>query len=231
MTRRRSLIGITTCLTALLLLAWSVTTVVTIMVSLPYTRIAVKVVTLGVSAARLSAIEATVTHAGSGGGGRLGFLSADERSHMRDVAGVFAGARAAAGLLWALAAAVSIVCLITGRWRQLLKLLKWAVVVAEAVLASLLIVSVVDFDWLFIKFHRVFFPQGNWLFNPDSSLITLFPQSFWLLSTVVLVLGTALLLAGIGVAAHLKLRGDPGRLGLNPLSPGGRGQGEGEKQT
>lgn len=38
------------------------------------------------------------------------------------------------------------------------------------------------FAWqsLFIGFHQVFFPQGNWTFAADSTLIRLFPEKFWL---------------------------------------------------
>ena len=194
--------GIATCLTAVLLLVWSVTSVATIMVSRPYTRAAVKTVMPGLAAGRLAAIDEVVAYAGSGGSGRLSFLTLKERNHMGDVANVFANARVAAGMLWVLAAIVSVVYLVTGRWRQVLKLLKWAVVIAEVVLAALLIVSIVDFDWLFSKFHRLFFPQGNWLFSPGSKLITLFPERFWLLSTEVLVTGTVILLAVVGAAAH-----------------------------
>lgn len=40
--------------------------------------------------------------------------------------------------------------------------------------------AVTDFNSLFTAFHQVLFSQGNWTFSPDSLLIQLFPESFWL---------------------------------------------------
>jgi len=36
-----------------------------------------------------------------------------------------------------------------------------------------------NFNNLFIIFHEIFFPQGNWLFPANSNLINLFPQTFF----------------------------------------------------
>ncbi|MFH1399817.1 MAG: DUF1461 domain-containing protein [Candidatus Woesearchaeota archaeon] len=36
-----------------------------------------------------------------------------------------------------------------------------------------------NFEWLFVKFHLIFFPQGNWMFSNESSLIRLFPKQFF----------------------------------------------------
>ena len=35
------------------------------------------------------------------------------------------------------------------------------------------------FPVFFIKFHEIFFPQGNWIFPESSKLVTLFPESFF----------------------------------------------------
>jgi integral membrane protein (TIGR01906 family) len=42
-----------------------------------------------------------------------------------------------------------------------------------------LLLAVLPFDTLFIRFHELFFPQGNWVFPADSTLIRLYPQSFF----------------------------------------------------
>lgn len=42
-----------------------------------------------------------------------------------------------------------------------------------------LIISSIKFDWIFTRFHLVFFPQGNWMFPNDHNLIMLFPKSFF----------------------------------------------------
>lgn len=47
------------------------------------------------------------------------------------------------------------------------------------VVTFLIIISSIKFNWLFVRFHLVFFPQGNWMFPYDSNLIKLFPKSFF----------------------------------------------------
>lgn len=52
-------------------------------------------------------------------------------------------------------------------------------------------VGALGWEWLFTTFHRVFFPQGNWEFSVDSSLIRLYPPQFWIdaaIAVAVLVL-------------------------------------------
>jgi uncharacterized membrane protein len=39
--------------------------------------------------------------------------------------------------------------------------------------------SVFYFNTIFTTFHFIFFPQGNWLFDGSSLLITLFPTQFF----------------------------------------------------
>lgn len=35
-------------------------------------------------------------------------------------------------------------------------------------------------DAFFVSFHRLLFPMGNWTFEANSGLITLFPERFWI---------------------------------------------------
>lgn len=44
-----------------------------------------------------------------------------------------------------------------------------------------------SFDWFFIKFHEIFFPQGFWSFDEQSTLIQLYPEKFWFDSGVLLL--------------------------------------------
>ena len=49
------------------------------------------------------------------------------------------------------------------------------------VLAVLLIWALADFDGLFVTFHRVAFPNGGWLLNPETDLlIRLMPLNFFI---------------------------------------------------
>jgi integral membrane protein (TIGR01906 family) len=59
------------------------------------------------------------------------------------------------------------------------------------------LISLVAFDSLFTLFHQVFFPGGNWAFDPDTQrLVQLYPFRFWQIAAGalgVLVLGLGLL--------------------------------------
>ena len=42
-----------------------------------------------------------------------------------------------------------------------------------------LFLYVIPFDSVFNLFHQIFFPQGNWMFSPDSLLIQVYPSQFF----------------------------------------------------
>ena len=64
------------------------------------------------------------------------------------------------------------------------------------------IAGVLLFDAAFTLFHQLFFPGGNWQFDPATDrLVQLFPQSFWVESSIavgVVVIALALLAAWVG---------------------------------
>jgi integral membrane protein (TIGR01906 family) len=68
--------------------------------------------------------------------------------------------------------------------------------------------SIFAFDSLFNLFHRVFFPGGNWSFDPSTQhLVQLYPFRFWelaaaALGSLLLVLGLAAWLLGWVLAAR-----------------------------
>jgi len=126
-------------------------------------------------------------------------LTDEERSHMRDVGGLV---RVLGGLLAAalLAAAVAAIAL-----RREPRRIGRLMVVAGAVIGGVAIVLAalfaVAFDRAFLAFHELFFPQGNFLFGPDSNLIRLFPEGFWFeasLAAGVAIIGSALILSLVG---------------------------------
>ncbi len=87
-------------------------------------------------------------------------------------------------------------------------------VVRQAGLASAIAVvvlgfiSLVAFDSLFTLFHQVFFPGGNWAFDPSSQrLVQLYPFRFWqiaaaALGSLVFILGLATWLLGRWMSAR-----------------------------
>ncbi len=122
-----------------------------------------------------------------------------ERQHMRDVRGVFAG--------FYVAAAVGAVVLVTAYllarargapalavfWRRLAgsgKVIAVATVVGG-------ITGVLFFDTAFEVFHRLFFPAGTYLFDPQTDrLVQLFPEQFW----VETVIGVGAVVIALSVA-------------------------------
>lgn len=62
----------------------------------------------------------------------------------------------------------------------LLNLLHLGGKVTFAVMILLGAFSLIFFDALFAMFHRIFFPQGNWLFAADSKIIQTFPLDFFI---------------------------------------------------
>ena len=125
-------------------------------------------------------------------------LNARERDHMRDVRNVFASLYVAA----AIGAAVLVAAWLLARgaaararfWRRL----RGAGLVIAVVTVVGGVAGMLFFDTAFELFHEVFFPAGTYLFDPRTErLVQLFPQQFWVESTiavgiVVIALGLAL---------------------------------------
>lgn len=65
------------------------------------------------------------------------------------------------------------------------------------------IVVVLFFDAAFLAFHLVFFPQGNFSFDPRVARLTqLFPEQFWTETAIALALVTLLVSAGVALVAY-----------------------------
>src|SRR5204863_3817291 len=115
---------------------------------------------------------------------------------MTDVRAVFRGAEYAA----VLALFVLIFRVQRGRRRgDALRLVRAGALTATGIVAVIALAAAVAFDPLFLLFHEVFFPQGNFLFGPDSNLIRLYPEWYWRGITAgvgVSFIAVALLVAG-----------------------------------
>jgi integral membrane protein (TIGR01906 family) len=131
----------------------------------------------------------------------------DEYRHMADVRRVFEVAR--------FLVPVSLVVLILRLQRAravgspvMWRLARDGSLIAGALVALVGVVALVAFEPLFLAFHYLFFPQGNFLFDPaTSNLIRLYPDWYWegiSLRVGLSFLGLALVLAAV---AHLRLRG------------------------
>ena len=88
-----------------------------------------------------------------------------------------------------------------------LRLVRVGSLIAAGIVTVIGVTAAVAFEPLFLLFHDVFFPQGNFLFDPaTSNLIRLYPEWYWQGITAgvgLSFIAVALLVAG---AAHTALR-------------------------
>jgi integral membrane protein (TIGR01906 family) len=105
------------------------------------------------------------------------FFTGDEVAHMTDVRAVFRGAEGA-----------GVLALFVGAFRierarrrgGALRLVRAGALASAGVVTFIGLAAAVAFDPLFLLFHDVFFPQGNFLFDPaTSNLLRLYPEWYW----------------------------------------------------
>jgi hypothetical protein len=133
------------------------------------------------------------------------FFTPDEQAHMSDVRRVFIGFILAATV--ASAALVLVIARAARRSRRaVLALLRDAAIAAGAGTAAVAVAAAIAFDPLFLLFHELFFPQGNFLFGPDSNLLALYPDPYWYGVTLRIGLTFVAAMAIIAIAAAATLR-------------------------
>jgi integral membrane protein (TIGR01906 family) len=96
-----------------------------------------------------------------------------ELSHLRDVKAVW--------LRGIIALALSTIALLLVMWHAKRKKMLWSALEWGSLLTIALMIgaALVPFDQLFIWFHAIAFPQGNWTFAYSDKIITLFPPPFF----------------------------------------------------
>lgn len=135
------------------------------------------------------------------GPGTFAPFSADEAAHLRDARVVlyaFLGLAVLSVAFLALAARRS---RHEVRFWQALRRGGAALVVGTVVLG---VIGFFAFDIGFELFHRIFFPGGNWSFDPDSNLIRLYPYAFWQLTAG--ALGVLCVAAGAAIWLYARKR-------------------------
>lgn len=128
----------------------------------------------------------------------------DEYAHMADVRNVFRGAEIAA----ALGLGVVAFRLIRARGeRRALRLIRDGGLVSAGLVALIGVAAAFAFDPLFLLFHEVFFPQGNFLFDPaTSNLVRLYPEWYWEGVTAGVGVSFVGLVLVAAIATHTALR-------------------------
>ncbi|HEV2249885.1 MAG TPA: DUF1461 domain-containing protein [Candidatus Limnocylindria bacterium] len=106
------------------------------------------------------------------------FFTRDEQAHMADVRAVFVGFELAAVVAVGIAVIVPLLAAKRSR-AAALTLVRDGAIAAGAGTALVAAVAATAFDPLFLAFHEVFFPRGNFLFGPGSNLIAMYPDAYW----------------------------------------------------
>ena len=110
-----------------------------------------------------------------------------EISHMDDVRGVVSGFVAA----WAVALAVLVVAAVAlvrvGATGAVLRGVGRGGVLTLGLFALVGVGALVDFDGFFTAFHGVFFEADTWRFERTDTLLRLYPETFWVVATGVMV--------------------------------------------
>jgi hypothetical protein len=136
-------------------------------------------------------------------GGRV--FTPSEYAHMADVRGVFVASRIAAGAAGILGLGLVLGVARRGR-RAAVVLIRDGALAAAVGVAVIAVAAVVAFDPLFLLFHEVFFPQGNFLFAADSNLLAVYPDEYWYGVTLRIGFTFAAAMAVIALAATATLR-------------------------
>ena len=133
-----------------------------------------------------------------------------EREHMRDVRNVFAAFYAAA-LVGAL---VLVGAYLIARWRGVRsRIAFWRRLAGSGKVIAIVtvvggITGVLFFDTAFEVFHRLFFPAGTYLFDPSTDrLVQLFPEQFWVETTIGVGVVVIALSAGLALLAGRRVAG------------------------
>ena len=77
--------------------------------------------------------------------------------------------------------------------KEKIYLLKYGGITTLILFVLVSLISLISFNFLFIIFHQIFFPQGNWMFAQTSFLITTFPITFFISITTKIIISTLIL--------------------------------------
>ena len=115
------------------------------------------------------------------GKAELKYFNDEEASHMEDVKVLLNKLFKAQNIFW-LVFLVSLAVLFFVNQKEFLDILFQQLFLAGLitfVLMALLLLVSLNFSIAFEGFHQAFFPQGNYIFPENSTLITLFPEAFF----------------------------------------------------
>ena len=82
--------------------------------------------------------------------------------------------------------------------------LRWCALVWGILIAAVVVISIIDFTWIFTQFHLLSFANDLWQLDPFRHyLLLLFPERFFLEATLFIALLTVIEFTGLYVGARL----------------------------
>lgn len=140
-----------------------------------------------------------------------GFFNSDEESHMMDVRHLFLAVNYA--FIAAIALSAASIALLLGLFKRR-GAIKTALCFSRMAICVIIFIGIVgvlmifqtNFERIFIGFHEIFFPEGNWAFPEGSTIITLFPEAFFRQMAVSIFLLSAAELAALAVLSFLYIK-------------------------
>lgn len=136
-------------------------------------------------------------------GRKQDFFNEQDRLHMADVRNLFLGGLKLRNILLVVSAGLIVLLVI---WKvdlrkALSKAFRWAMLVFGVLVVFLCIGFFVDFTTCFMIFHKIFFSNDLWLFDPATDyMIRMLPEGFFYSMTIRILLyfaaATALMEAG-----------------------------------
>ncbi len=124
-------------------------------------------------------------------------FTAEEKSHLEDVKTAILGAIIS---FFILVIALTY-CVYKGDRHTILK--KGSILL----IAIIVIAIIVPFDFLFEIFHKIVFPQGNYIFPPDSILIKFYPNEFFATYAISIAILSLIIAAILYLAEIVSRRG------------------------
>jgi len=127
-----------------------------------------------------------------------GFFGEREIRHMEDVKrllSVLFPTLYVLGILWLF------ITLSLGSKRQIGQVLIISGTLTETLVLIVLLISLINYDWLFTTFHNYVFDPYSWRFRDDDMLLRVYPMKFWFDATIfvgILTFILSSLLQGIG---------------------------------
>ncbi|RME44843.1 MAG: TIGR01906 family membrane protein [Chloroflexi bacterium] len=89
----------------------------------------------------------------------------------------------------------------TGRSRAAARALATGSALTVGIIGGIGIIAALAFRFFFVRFHRIFFEGGTWMFPTTDTLIQVFPEKFWFDASLLIVILTLVEAAVIGVLA------------------------------